>query len=103
MDQCLAGRATAKSASLNNRVKNKRATYAIVAETLKCDNRCCSDTFLKSHISLVSQDRPVLDGIIAKVEGFPSPNEELTQGLIYALVYDLLIGSGLKAGGKMVR
>ena len=36
IEQCLAGKGTAKSTSLHQRVKNKRATYAIVCETLKC-------------------------------------------------------------------
>ena len=46
-------------------------------------------------------DRPVLDTVL---EAVPiAPTDDLSKGLIYALVYDLLLGSGLKGGGKMVR
>ena len=55
LDQCLAGRATAKSASLNNRVKNKRATYAIVVEALKCNKEynCCLSSVKKPCLTTI--------------------------------------------------
>jgi len=79
---CLAGKATAKGASLHNRVKNKRATYAIVHEALKF--------------------RHVLDKVLQKVD-LDADASKLEDGLRYALVYEMLLGSGLKCGGELVK
>jgi hypothetical protein len=74
--------ATIKSLTLAPHIENKKATYAVTCETLK-------------HLTLLKE----LEAAVGLLQQQP----RLTKGTVYVLLYEALLGKGLKAQGPAER